>query len=57
MRHETNACIVLAAISIIDFAPAAPVLVQEKRHGYVDAMHILAREVIIVLGNGPGMKS
>ena len=40
---------VILILSIIDFAPAAPVPVQEKRQACVDMVHI-PRDVIAVLG-------
>ena len=40
---------ILLILSIIDFALAAPVLVQEKRQAGVGALHI-AKDVITVLG-------
>jgi hypothetical protein len=39
---------ILLTLSIIDIAPAAPVLVQEKRHTSVDAVHV-PKHVITVL--------
>ena len=40
---------ILLILSIIDFALAAPVLVQEKRAG-IDAVHMIPKDVITVLG-------
>jgi hypothetical protein len=40
---------ILLILSMIDFALAAPVLVQEKRQTFVDVVHI-PKDVITVLG-------
>jgi hypothetical protein len=54
MRRYDIVSGILLILSIIDFALAAPVLVQEKRQACVDVVHI-PRAVITVLGKrGPG---
>jgi hypothetical protein len=57
MRRHDIVSGILLILSIIDFALAAPVLVQEKRQACVDAVHIPrdVTDVITVLGKrGPG---
>jgi hypothetical protein len=49
MRRYDIASGILLILSIIDFALAAPVLVQEKRQASVDVVHI-PRDVITELG-------
>jgi hypothetical protein len=49
MRRHDMVSGILLILSIIDLALAAPVLVQEKRHACVDAVHI-PTDVITVLG-------
>jgi hypothetical protein len=49
MRRYDIASGILLILSIIDFALAAPVLVQEKRQACADVVHI-AKDVIPVLG-------
>ncbi|KAN0123263.1 hypothetical protein V8E52_003216 [Russula decolorans] len=49
MRRYDIVSGILLILSIIDFALAAPVLVQEKRQASVDVVHI-PKDVITVLG-------
>jgi hypothetical protein len=49
MRRYDIVSGILLILSIIDFAIAAPILVQEKRHASVDVVHI-PKDVITVLG-------
>jgi hypothetical protein len=49
MRRYDIVSGILLILSIIDFALAAPVLVQEKRQGGLDVVHI-PKDVIPVLG-------
>jgi hypothetical protein len=54
MRRHDIVSGILLILSIIDFALAAPVLVQEKRPAGVNVMHV-PKDVITVLGKrGPG---
>jgi hypothetical protein len=55
MRRYDIVSGILLILSIIDFALAAPVLVQEKRQAIIDVVSIVPRDVINVLGKrGPG---
>jgi hypothetical protein len=49
MRRYDIVSGILLILSIIDFALAAPVFVQEKRQAWVDVMHI-PKDVITVFG-------
>ena len=53
MRCHNIVSGILLVLSIIDFALAAPVLVQEKRQAHVDEMHI-PKNVMTVLGKRAG---
>ena len=54
MRQHYDALFgILLILSIIDFALAAPLLVQEKRHAYVDVVRT-PRDVVTVLGERAG---
>ncbi|KAF8491697.1 hypothetical protein F5888DRAFT_964567 [Russula emetica] len=50
MRRYNIVSGILLILSMIDFTLAAPVLVQEKRQTFVDAVHVLPKDVITVLG-------